>query len=265
MANVRWTVNCVGVSHEFPTDFVDTSEEELNTIVNVNVCATLRITSLIAPAMVSLCVPSLFRLHCTLTLSRATYSKKGLILNMGSFAGASPTPMLAVYSGSKAFLRTWSDALTAELTPKGITVEHANTYFVVRLLSLLFSSRTTLNASVRSCRLRPCLKFVAHRCSFRPQKSSCAPCSRRSPRVPARRTGAMRWLARPWRSCAPKCFWHTCIHCRRTQGGVPSQNRRGLRSNSKTKMTQIMFYLSPVRCAPLLLMLLPLIRSVAPT
>ena len=61
MANARWTVNCVGVSHEFPTDFVDTSEEELTTIVNVNVSATLRITSLIAPAMVSLCVPSLFR------------------------------------------------------------------------------------------------------------------------------------------------------------------------------------------------------------
>lgn len=58
-------------------------------------------------------------------------------MNMGSFAGASPTPMLAVYSGSKAFLRTWSDALTAELTPKGITVEHVNTYFVVRLLSLV--------------------------------------------------------------------------------------------------------------------------------
>lgn len=110
----------------------------------------------------------------------------------------------------------------------------------------MFSSRTTLNASACSCRLRPCLKFAAHRCSFRPQKSLCAPCSRRSPQVPARRTGAMRWLARLCRSCVPKCFWHTCIHCRKTLGGVPSQNRRGLRSNSKTKMTQIMVYLSPV-------------------
>lgn len=108
-------VNCVGVSHELPTDFVDTSEEELNTIVDVNVSATLRTTSLIAPAMVS--------------------RKKGLILNVGSFAGASPTPMLAVYSGSKAFLRTWSDSLTAELTPKGITVEHVNTYFVTSAMS----------------------------------------------------------------------------------------------------------------------------------
>ena len=46
--------------------------------------------------------------------------------------------MLAVYSGSKAFLRTWSDALTAELTPKGVTVEHVNTYFVVRLLPFCY-------------------------------------------------------------------------------------------------------------------------------
>jgi short-subunit dehydrogenase len=41
------------VSHEFPADFVDTSPEELATIINVNVTATLRVTSLIAPSMVS--------------------------------------------------------------------------------------------------------------------------------------------------------------------------------------------------------------------
>lgn len=51
------TVNNVGVSHEFPTDFVDTSTEELATIINVNVTATLRITSLIAPSMASRLVP----------------------------------------------------------------------------------------------------------------------------------------------------------------------------------------------------------------
>ena len=54
---------------------------------------------------------------------------------MGSFAGAAPTPMLAVYSASKSFLRTWSEGLEAELTPKGVIVEHVNTYYVVRLLS----------------------------------------------------------------------------------------------------------------------------------
>ena len=52
------TVNNVGVSNEFPADFVDTSPEELATIINVNVTATLRITSLIAPSMVSRFVSS---------------------------------------------------------------------------------------------------------------------------------------------------------------------------------------------------------------
>ncbi len=58
---------------------------------------------------------------------------------MGSFAGAAPTPMLAVYSASKSFLRTWSEGLAAELTPKGVIVEHVNTYYVVRLPSSLVS------------------------------------------------------------------------------------------------------------------------------
>ncbi|KAN0113500.1 hypothetical protein V8E52_007658 [Russula decolorans] len=41
------------VSHEFPTNFVDTSPEELATIININVSATLHVTSLIAPSMAS--------------------------------------------------------------------------------------------------------------------------------------------------------------------------------------------------------------------
>ena len=45
--------------------------------------------------------------------------------------------MLAVYAASKSFLRAWSEALAAEVGPKGVLVEHANTYFVVRLLSSL--------------------------------------------------------------------------------------------------------------------------------
>jgi 17beta-estradiol 17-dehydrogenase / very-long-chain 3-oxoacyl-CoA reductase len=129
------------VSHEFPADLVDTSPEELATIINVNVTATLRVTSLIAPSMVSRSVPSLsarrWDTH-TLTHCFRTFwvpiSKKGLIMNMGSFAGAAPTPMLAVYSASKAFVRTWSESLAAELAPKGVLVEHANAYYVVRLL-----------------------------------------------------------------------------------------------------------------------------------
>ena len=91
-------VNCVGVTHEFPTDLVDTSEEKLNSIVDAN-AATLRITILVASAMVSRYIshfpqlPRIGRRPCC----APSYGKMGT----GSFAGTSPIPMFAIcYSGS---------------------------------------------------------------------------------------------------------------------------------------------------------------------
>jgi len=58
-------VNNVGKSHEMPTYFVDTTQEEVNDILAINVHATLRMTSMVLPGMIQ--------------------RKRGLILNMGSF------------------------------------------------------------------------------------------------------------------------------------------------------------------------------------
>ena len=58
--------------------------------------------------------------------------KCGLILNIGSFAGSIPSPMLATYSGTKAFLATFTSALAEEVKKDNIIVEHVNTYFVVK-------------------------------------------------------------------------------------------------------------------------------------
>lgn len=43
--------------------------------------------------------------------------------------------MLAVYSGTKAFLSTFSDAIGEEVKKDGVVVEHLNTYFVVSTIS----------------------------------------------------------------------------------------------------------------------------------
>lgn len=74
--------------------------------------ATLKCTKLVVPGMIS--------------------RKRGLILTVGSFASLIPSPLLAVYSGSKAFVSTWSQALGSELKGTGVEVELLNTYFVVR-------------------------------------------------------------------------------------------------------------------------------------
>ncbi|PVF92752.1 NAD(P)-binding protein [Serendipita vermifera] len=108
-------VNNVGRSHEMPTYFLDTPEEEMKEIVNINVHGTLDITREILPLMVE--------------------KKNGLILNIGSIAGAMGSPMLATYSGTKAFLISWSQALAEEYKSKGITVQLVNTYFVVSKMS----------------------------------------------------------------------------------------------------------------------------------
>lgn len=42
--------------------------------------------------------------------------------------------MLAAYSGSKAFLSTFTSALAEEVKSQNIVVEHVNTYFVVRII-----------------------------------------------------------------------------------------------------------------------------------
>jgi 17beta-estradiol 17-dehydrogenase / very-long-chain 3-oxoacyl-CoA reductase len=108
-------VNNVGLSHSIPVTFVETEEKEMRDIVTINCTGTLRVTQIIAPGMVQ--------------------RKKGLILTMASFGGLLPTPLLATYSGSKAFLQQWSSALASELAPKGVKVQLVQSYLVTSAMS----------------------------------------------------------------------------------------------------------------------------------
>lgn len=108
-------VNNVGLSHSIPVPFVETEDKEMRDIITINCTGTLRITALVAPAMVK--------------------RRKGLILTMASFGGILPTPLLATYSGSKAFLQQWSSALHSELQPYGVHVQLVQSYLVTSAMS----------------------------------------------------------------------------------------------------------------------------------
>ncbi|KDQ13919.1 hypothetical protein BOTBODRAFT_145838 [Botryobasidium botryosum FD-172 SS1] len=108
-------VNNVGRSHDAPVYFQDTEISEMDAIVQININATLRVTRIVVPGLIN--------------------RKGGLILNIGSFAGHVPTPMVATYSATKGFLITFSQALGEELKSKGVVVELVNTYFVVSAMS----------------------------------------------------------------------------------------------------------------------------------
>ncbi|CRK29715.1 hypothetical protein BN1723_003592 [Verticillium longisporum] len=113
--DVAILINNVGQSHSIPVSFVDTTREELQSIVTINCLGTLKTTSIIAPIMVQ--------------------RKKGLILTMGSFAGWIPTPYLATYSGSKAFLQHWNSSLAEELKPSGVDTQLVLSYLITTAMS----------------------------------------------------------------------------------------------------------------------------------
>ncbi|KIK24626.1 hypothetical protein PISMIDRAFT_23105 [Pisolithus microcarpus 441] len=102
-------------SHVMPTYFAETTEQENEEIVTININGMIRVTRAILPGMI--------------------HRKRGLILNVGSFAGQVPSPMLATYSGTKAFMSTFTSALAEEVWKHNVVVQHLNTYFVVSKMS----------------------------------------------------------------------------------------------------------------------------------
>jgi len=120
--NISILVNNVGLSHSIPQSFADTAEQDVEDIITVNDIGTLRVTKLVVPGMIA--------------------RKRGLILTMASFGGVMPTPLLATYSGSKAFLQAWGTALGAELAEHGILVQVVQSHLVTSNMSKI--RRTSL-------------------------------------------------------------------------------------------------------------------------
>ncbi|KAI0520708.1 hypothetical protein F5B22DRAFT_598054 [Xylaria bambusicola] len=108
-------INNVGQSHSIPVAFTLTDNTEMENIININCRGTLKVTRIVAPGMQK--------------------RRRGLILTMGSFGGWMPMPMLATYSGSKAFLQFWSTALAAELKPDNVDVQLVLSYLVTTAMS----------------------------------------------------------------------------------------------------------------------------------
>ncbi|POR37437.1 Very-long-chain 3-oxoacyl-CoA reductase [Tolypocladium paradoxum] len=108
-------INNVGQSHSIPVSFLETPKEELRNIITINCLGTLKVTQVVAPILKA--------------------RKHGLILTMGSFGGWTPTPYLATYSGSKAFLQQWSNALASELADDHIDVYLVLSHLVTTAMS----------------------------------------------------------------------------------------------------------------------------------
>ncbi|CAL4066094.1 unnamed protein product [Meganyctiphanes norvegica] len=97
-------VNNVGVMLPvIQTPFVEVSEEDIWTTVNVNMASVPAVTRIVLPGMIE--------------------RGRGAIVNVGSLLSMVPTPSYAVYAASKAFVDFFTQALCEECRGTGVVVQ----------------------------------------------------------------------------------------------------------------------------------------------
>ncbi|XP_012538656.1 inactive hydroxysteroid dehydrogenase-like protein 1 [Monomorium pharaonis] len=118
-------VNNVGKQYEYPMYVGEVPEKELWDIINVNVGATTLMTRLV--------------------IGQMQKRKQGAIVNVSSGSEFQPLPLMTVYAATKAYVKSFSDALRAEYSRFGITVQHLSPLFVNTKMNA-FSSRLQVSS-----------------------------------------------------------------------------------------------------------------------
>ena len=125
-------VNNVGMSYEYPQEFLELSSTYVDTLINLNIVSLNAMTRIVLPQMVE--------------------RKKGAVINISSFLAAFPTPLLSVYSASKSYVDLISQGMAKEYSSKGITVQCVLPGYVTSKLSKIRRPSLTVptpNAFVR--------------------------------------------------------------------------------------------------------------------
>lgn len=117
-------VNNVGRMYDYPMPVGEVPEDNLWEIINVNVGATTLMTRLVIGDMKE--------------------RKKGAIVNISSGSELQPLPLMTVYAATKVYTNSFSEALRAEYSRYGITVQHLTPLFVTTKMNA-FSQRLQIS------------------------------------------------------------------------------------------------------------------------
>lgn len=113
-------INNVGVSYRYPMFFHELSDDEVASLVEMNVNSTVWMTRYVLGGMVE--------------------RKKGAIVNISSGSAMYTLPLLAEYSAAKSFIEKFTLALNAEYGPKGISVQCQIPFYVSTKLAKMRKS-----------------------------------------------------------------------------------------------------------------------------
>ncbi|XP_058820893.1 17-beta-hydroxysteroid dehydrogenase type 3-like [Topomyia yanbarensis] len=103
-------VNNVGVANTLPVYYETCALSLYQRMVNVNINAAVILSHII--------------------LQRMKQRRRGLLINIASVAGLRPLPLGLMYSATKAFMASFSNALREELADFGIECQTVTPYFV---------------------------------------------------------------------------------------------------------------------------------------
>jgi len=133
-------VNNAGICSAYPDFYNNQSEKEISDIIQVNINGVLETTKVILPKLLE--------------------NKKGVMLNLGSYVGELPPPLLATYAGTKSFINTWSSSLNGELKGKGIQVLSFTPMYVQSNMSGF--KKSSLSVPSPNSFAESCLKWVGN-------------------------------------------------------------------------------------------------------
>merc|ERR1711920_1157368 len=122
-------INNVGMSYPFTKYFHELKDDEIASLVELNVSSTVWMTRLVLG---------------TEETEGMVKRRRGAIVNTSSGAGRTTSPLLAEYSAAKSFIEMFSKGLKAELAAFGITVQVQAPLFVATKLAKIRKTSLTV-------------------------------------------------------------------------------------------------------------------------
>jgi 17beta-estradiol 17-dehydrogenase / very-long-chain 3-oxoacyl-CoA reductase len=132
-------INNVGISYRYPLFFHELTEEEVTTLLTINIDSVVYMTRMVLPGMIQ--------------------RKRGTIVNISSGSALYTLPLLAMYSGSKSFVEKFSRAINAEYRTQGISCQCQVPFYVATKLAKM---RPSLTVPSPSSYVKMAIKWIGY-------------------------------------------------------------------------------------------------------